>query len=87
MLFVYSGQLKLKFEFVSYQEKVMNQYKQLSKDNQQLILYKKVISKQERCSKALEDALEDEEDWRREQNYQLENTDVPRTERGRGTFI
>ncbi|PWA90921.1 Zinc finger-XS domain-containing protein [Artemisia annua] len=51
------GKLKLKFELVSYQEKVVNQYKQLSKDSQQLIWYKKMIAKQERSSKALEDAF------------------------------
>ncbi|PWA87127.1 Zinc finger-XS domain-containing protein [Artemisia annua] len=51
------GKLKLKYELVSYQEKVVNQYKQLSKDSQQLIWYKKMIAKQERSSKALEDAF------------------------------
>ncbi|GJS12661.1 hypothetical protein Tco_0407133 [Tanacetum coccineum] len=48
--------------------------------------YKKMIDKQERSSKALEDAcwllsqkLRKMEDGRREQNYQGENTYVPRT--------
>nr|GEX55685.1 protein suppressor of gene silencing 3 [Tanacetum cinerariifolium] len=44
----------LNFEFVSYQGKLMNQHKQLSKDSLQLICYKKMIAQQERSSKALE---------------------------------
>ncbi|GJS09143.1 ATP-dependent RNA helicase DEAH11, chloroplastic-like protein [Tanacetum coccineum] len=43
-----------KLELVSYQEKVVNQYKQLSKE---LMCYKAMIAKQERTSKALEDAF------------------------------
>nr|GEY15444.1 protein suppressor of gene silencing 3 [Tanacetum cinerariifolium] len=46
--------LDVEFEFVSYLGKLMNQYKQLSKDSLQLICYKKMIAQQERSSKALE---------------------------------
>nr|XP_043628412.1 protein SUPPRESSOR OF GENE SILENCING 3-like [Erigeron canadensis] len=51
------GKLKLKSELVSYQEKVVDKLKQLNKDSEQLIWYKKKIAKQERSSKALEDAF------------------------------
>ncbi|GJS60357.1 hypothetical protein Tco_0655141 [Tanacetum coccineum] len=49
--------LMLNFEFVSYQGKFMNQYKQPSKDSQQLICYKKMIAQQERSSKELENVF------------------------------
>lgn len=52
-----SAKFKLKFELVSYQEKVVNQLKQMNKDCKQLVVYKKNIAKQERNSKALEDAF------------------------------
>lgn len=52
-----SGKLKLKFELASYQEKVVSQLKKMSKDSQELIWYKKKIAKQERSSKALEEAF------------------------------
>ncbi|KVI01288.1 hypothetical protein Ccrd_020425 [Cynara cardunculus var. scolymus] len=51
------AKFKLKFESVSYQEKVVNQLKQMNKDCKQLPWYKKKIAKQERNSKALEEAF------------------------------
>ncbi|GJT96354.1 hypothetical protein Tco_1091872 [Tanacetum coccineum] len=51
------GKLMLNSKFVSYQGKFMNQYKQPSKDSQQLICYKKMIAQQERSSKELENVF------------------------------
>ncbi|XP_071729520.1 protein SUPPRESSOR OF GENE SILENCING 3-like [Rutidosis leptorrhynchoides] len=51
------GKLKVKFELVSHQEKVMKNLKQLNKDSQELVWYKKKIAKQERSMKALEDSF------------------------------
>ncbi|KAJ0591657.1 putative protein SUPPRESSOR OF GENE SILENCING 3 [Helianthus annuus] len=51
------GKLKLKFELASYQEKVVDQLKKMSEDSQELLRYKKKIAKQERSTKALEDAF------------------------------
>ncbi|KAL8223196.1 hypothetical protein R6Q57_020595 [Mikania cordata] len=51
------GKLKLKFEMVSYQEKVVDQLQKMNKDSQELIWYKKRIAKQERSLKALEDSF------------------------------
>ncbi|KAJ9551082.1 hypothetical protein OSB04_015127 [Centaurea solstitialis] len=52
-----SAKFKLKFELVSHQEKVVDHLKQMNKDCQQLHWYKKKVAKQERNSKALEDAF------------------------------
>lgn len=47
----------MKLELVSYKEKVVDQLKKMSNDSQELLWYKKKIAKQERSSKALEDAF------------------------------
>lgn len=52
------GKSKLKFEMVSYQEKVMNQLKQMNEDNQQLNWYKNKIVKEQKHSKALEESYD-----------------------------
>ncbi|KAI3715325.1 hypothetical protein L6452_22304 [Arctium lappa] len=51
------GKSKLKFELVSYQEKVVNQLKQMNEDNQQLHWYKTRIAKEQKHSKALEESF------------------------------
>nr|XP_043621664.1 protein SUPPRESSOR OF GENE SILENCING 3-like [Erigeron canadensis] len=51
------GKSKLKFEIVSYQEKVVAQLKQMNEDNQQLIYYKNKVVKEQRHSKALEESF------------------------------
>ncbi|KAJ9538538.1 hypothetical protein OSB04_031271 [Centaurea solstitialis] len=51
------GKSKLKFELVSYQEKVVNQLKQMHEDNQQLHYYKTKIDKEKKHSKALEESF------------------------------
>nr|XP_043624595.1 protein SUPPRESSOR OF GENE SILENCING 3-like [Erigeron canadensis] len=51
------GKTKLKFELVSYQEKVVNQLKQMNEDNQQLHFYKNRVGKEKMHSKALEESL------------------------------
>ncbi|CAI9285406.1 unnamed protein product [Lactuca saligna] len=51
------GKSKLKFELVSYQERVVNELKQMSEDNQQLIWYKNRIAKEQMHSKALEESF------------------------------
>ncbi|KAI3709468.1 hypothetical protein L2E82_39230 [Cichorium intybus] len=51
------AKLKMKFELVSYQEKIVKQLKQMNEDSQQLHWYKKKMAKQERSLKALEDAF------------------------------
>ncbi|KAD2394118.1 hypothetical protein E3N88_41095 [Mikania micrantha] len=50
------GKSKLKFELVSYQEKVVNQLKQMHEDNQQLHWYKNKVVKEKMHSKALEES-------------------------------
>nr|KAJ0224418.1 hypothetical protein LSAT_V11C100047270 [Lactuca sativa] len=40
------GKLKLKFEMVSYQERVVNQLMQINEDNQMLNYYKNKIAKE-----------------------------------------
>ncbi|KAK1414130.1 hypothetical protein QVD17_29871 [Tagetes erecta] len=50
------GKSKLKFEMVSYQEKVVNQLKQMNEDNQQLHWYKNKVVKEKMHSKALEES-------------------------------
>ncbi|KAI7757383.1 hypothetical protein M8C21_001912 [Ambrosia artemisiifolia] len=50
------GKSKLKFEMVSYQEKVVNQLKQMNEDNQQLQWYKNKVVKEQMHSKALEES-------------------------------
>ncbi|KAI3814797.1 hypothetical protein L1987_14442 [Smallanthus sonchifolius] len=50
------GKSKLKFEMVSYQEKVVNQLKQMNEDNQQLHWYKNKVVKEQKHSKALEES-------------------------------
>ncbi|PWA88216.1 XS domain-containing protein [Artemisia annua] len=51
------GKSKLKFEMVSYQEKVVNQLKQMNEDNQQLNWYKNKVAKEQMHSKALEESF------------------------------
>ncbi|KAJ9538500.1 hypothetical protein OSB04_031233 [Centaurea solstitialis] len=51
------GKSKLKFELVSYQEKVINQLKQMHEDNQQLHYYKTKSDKEKKHSKALEESV------------------------------
>ncbi|KAK9060606.1 hypothetical protein SSX86_021312 [Deinandra increscens subsp. villosa] len=50
------GKTKLKFEMVSYLEKVVNQLKQMNEDNQQLHWYKNKVVKEKMHSKALEES-------------------------------
>ncbi|KAL4563997.1 hypothetical protein LXL04_028046 [Taraxacum kok-saghyz] len=49
--------LKMKFELVSYQEKIVKQLKEMSEDSLQLHWYKKKIAKQERSLKGIEEAF------------------------------
>ncbi|KVH93617.1 protein SUPPRESSOR OF GENE SILENCING 3 [Cynara cardunculus var. scolymus] len=51
------GKSKLKFELVSYEEKVVNQLKQMNEDNQQLHYYKTRVAKEQKHSKALEESF------------------------------
>ncbi|KAM7518012.1 hypothetical protein LguiB_016974 [Lonicera macranthoides] len=48
------GKSKMKFEMRSYQEMVVSQLKQMSEDNQQLILYKDKVAREKMYSKDLE---------------------------------
>ena len=56
-LFTGLGKSKLKFEMRSYQEMVVDQMKQMSEDNQQLIWFKNRVAKEKRKSKAYEESL------------------------------
>ncbi|XP_058210087.1 protein SUPPRESSOR OF GENE SILENCING 3-like [Rhododendron vialii] len=49
---------RLKFETRSYQEMVVNQMRQMSEDNQQLIWFKDKVAKEQRRSKALVESFE-----------------------------
>lgn len=51
------GKSKLKFELVSYQDKVVNQLKQMNEENQQLNWYKNKVVKEQMHSKALEESF------------------------------
>ncbi|KAL7591848.1 protein SUPPRESSOR OF GENE SILENCING 3 [Lactuca sativa] len=51
------AKLKMKFELVSYQEKVVKRLKQMNEDSQQLHWYKKKVAKQEISLKALEESF------------------------------
>ncbi|KAL6960952.1 Protein SUPPRESSOR [Sarracenia purpurea var. burkii] len=48
---------RLKFEMRSYQEMVVNQMKQMSEDNQQLVYFKEKVAKEQKHSKALEESF------------------------------
>ncbi|XP_071742062.1 protein SUPPRESSOR OF GENE SILENCING 3-like [Rutidosis leptorrhynchoides] len=49
---------KLKFELVSYQEKVVNQFKQMNEDNQQLHYLQNEVKKEQMRRKAAEESLD-----------------------------
>ncbi|KAB1228199.1 hypothetical protein CJ030_MR5G008796 [Morella rubra] len=51
------GKSKLKYELRSYQEMVVNQIRQMSEDNQQLIYLKNKVVKEKNHSKAVEETL------------------------------
>ncbi|KAH7842443.1 hypothetical protein Vadar_005357 [Vaccinium darrowii] len=57
-LFLRSQSHRLKFETRSYQEMVINQMRQMSEDNQQLIWFKDKVAKEKRRSKALAESFE-----------------------------
>ncbi|KAG8373214.1 hypothetical protein BUALT_Bualt11G0000300 [Buddleja alternifolia] len=50
------GKTKLKYEMRSYREMVVNQMKQMSEDNQQLLWLKNKVSKEQKSKKALEES-------------------------------
>lgn len=56
MLHKYSGKSRLKYEMRSYQEMVVNQMRQMSEDNQQLIWLKNKVVKEQVSKKALEES-------------------------------
>ncbi|KAI3462340.1 hypothetical protein Pfo_019003 [Paulownia fortunei] len=51
------GKSKLKYEMRSYQEMVVNQMKQMSEDNQQLLWFKNKVAKEQMDKKALEESV------------------------------
>ncbi|KAL7089803.1 hypothetical protein ACP275_12G000200 [Erythranthe tilingii] len=51
------GKSKLKYEMRSYKEMVVNQMKQMSEDNQQLLFFKNKVAKEQKSKKALEESL------------------------------
>ncbi|EOX92791.1 XS domain-containing protein / XS zinc finger domain-containing protein-related isoform 1 [Theobroma cacao] len=51
------GKFRLKFDMRSYQEMVVQQIRQMSEDNQQLIFYKNKVAKERRLKSALQESL------------------------------
>ncbi|KAK6118459.1 hypothetical protein DH2020_047876 [Rehmannia glutinosa] len=51
------GKSKLKYEMRSYQEMVVNQIKQMSEDNQQLLWFKNKVAKEQMSKKALQESF------------------------------
>ncbi|WJX41000.1 Protein SUPPRESSOR OF GENE SILENCING [Trifolium repens] len=51
------GKTRLKYEMKSYQEMVVNQIRQMSEDNQQLLYFKNKVVKEKKHSKAMEESF------------------------------
>ncbi|KAK4486024.1 hypothetical protein RD792_008686 [Penstemon davidsonii] len=51
------GKSKLKYEMKSYKQMVVNQMKQMSEDNQQLMWFKNKVAKEQKSKKALEESF------------------------------
>ncbi|WJX09155.1 Protein SUPPRESSOR OF GENE SILENCING, variant 2 [Trifolium repens] len=52
------GKTRLKYEMKSYQEMVVNQIRQISEDNQQLLYFKNKVVKEKKHSKAMDESFE-----------------------------
>jgi hypothetical protein len=51
------GKTRLKYEMKSYQEMVVNQIRQISEDNQQLLYFKNKVVKEKKHSKAMDESF------------------------------
>jgi hypothetical protein len=51
------GKTRLKYDMKSYQEMVVNQIRQMSEDNQQLLYFKNKVVKEKKHSKAMEESF------------------------------